>query len=85
MLDLDLIAYRGIILIPVRDGRLVMFRSAHEKQRFVETHKKSTYKLYNNHAVEILYLVIDIEGTGWLLSRSAVPYYSAIDLIDRYL
>lgn len=76
----------SIVLIQVNDGVLVRFNSALEKQAFISQHLTGTYELCgSNYAVEYLYLVIDLECTGFVLNRDGITYNRAIDLIEHYL
>lgn len=78
---------KTINLIEVNDGRLTIFTNALEKQMFIATHKEGTYHLINNGnaAVEDLYIVIDTEGTGFVLNKTGLTYNECQDLIKHYL
>lgn len=74
-----------IILIKTNDGVQVTFNSAISKELFVKTHTQGTYTMYRNYAIVDRYLVIDTEGTGWILANSGISYEEALNLIQHYL
>lgn len=74
-----------IYLIKTTESVFVPFNSSIEKNLFLSQHVNGTFQMFDNYAQEYLYLVVDTEGYGSFLSKCAVTYNYAIDLIKRYL
>lgn len=74
-----------IYLIKTNDPVLVPFNSAIEKELFLSQHMPGTFEMHANSALEYLYIVVDIEGSGWTISKCGITYNHAMALLKHYL